>query len=205
MIHWAESFFLKDSKEKWKKREYCYCLCDIYKQSGDHPTPRVNLIPLWIAELRLVHSGLLICSSTMTWHAQSQSGRHQVWNKLEPLLAFFGPHPGRFHLLPRVSNPPMEKHQLSWNKARVWALFYWMQEMIPHQQTLCLCPGNCHATDCLREKQLSAMRKTLPWQGLLSNGNMFQEEGGGAWAMLHSWKPPGMRLLVLIYSVTTKV
>lgn len=161
--------------------------CDIYKQSGNLPTPWVSLIPLRITELRLVHSGLLICSSALTWHAQRQSKR-QVWNKLEPLLAFFGPHPGRLYLLPRVLNLPMEKHQLSWNKARGWALFYWMREMIPHQQTPCFRPGNCHATDCLREKQLSAMGKNLPWQSLLSDGNMFQEEGGGAWSMFYSWK-----------------
>lgn len=43
-------------------------------------------------------------------------------------------------------------------------------------------------TDGLREKSLSAMGKSFTWQDLLFNENMFQEEGGGAWYMSHSWK-----------------
>lgn len=74
-------------------------------------------------------------------------------------------------------------------RPEVWALFQWMWEIIPHQQTPCLRPGNYHGTDCLKEKQLSAMGKTLPWKGLFSKRDMIQEEGGGAWSMLHSWKP----------------
>lgn len=179
---------------------------DVYKPSGNHPTPQVNLSPLWIAELRLAHSGLLICSSALTIHAQTQSRRHQVWNELKPLLAFFGPRPGRLHLLPWVVNPPMEKHQLSWNKARVWALFNSMQGMIPQQPTPCLHPGNCHATDCLREKQLSDMGKTLPWHGLPPMETCFRRREGVLGPCYCIFlEAPGMRLLVFIYSVTTKV
>ena len=175
--------------------------CDVYKQSGNHPTPWVNLIPLWITELRLVHSGFLICSSALTWHAQSQSRRHQVWNELEPLLAFFGPHPGRFHLLPWVVNPPMEKHQLSWNKARMWALF----------NSMCTA---AHAFTLGIVMLLIAWDRSnyLTWERLFPGSasspmetcfRRREEVLGPCYCIF--LKASEMRLLVFIYSVTTKV
>lgn len=115
--------------------------CDIYKQTGNHPTPWVNLILLWIAELWLVHSGLPVSSSVLTCHTESiektprlemdwtspsilcnrvSAGFLWIWPRKAPSISF-----QEFQIL------PWEKHQFSWHKARVWALLCWLWEMVP--------------------------------------------------------------------------
>lgn len=93
------------------------------------------------------------------------------------------------------------KHQLSWSKAKVWALFYWMQEIIPEERALGL---GIVMLLIAWEKQLSAMGKTFPSRALCI-GSVFQEVGGRFSLRVRCPEAPGMRLLVLIYAVTAKV
>lgn len=188
---------------------------DIYKQSGNHPTPWVNLILLWITQLRVGTFWLTLHFSVLTWHAQSSSRRCHVCRGLEPLhlclaagpvLAFFGPHPRKFHLLPRVSNFLMGETS---------ALMKWGQSVSivllnagtdPTKAASYSQSGNCHVVDCLRQKWLSAMGKYSSLAGPpVYWKHVFQEVAGGAQPVLHSRRLREMRLLLLIYPGTAKV
>lgn len=135
--------------------------CDIYKQTGNHPTPWVNLILLWIAELRLVCSGLPISSSVLTWHAKS--------TEKTPGLEWTG----RLHLLPRVSNPELRNISSCEIRPEYEHCSAECEKWSHKSRCKHLQPGNCHVTDCLRKKELSAMEKTLPWQSNSPMGNVY--------------------------------
>lgn len=112
MIHWAESFFSKDSKVKKRGNiaMCCYCLSVTFIS---------NLVIIQLHEwiwfhFESQHWGwrILVCSAVpppwldMPRVSREDTGFGMNWSLS---LAFFGPHPGRFHLLPRVLNPPMDK------------------------------------------------------------------------------------------------
>ena len=99
--------------------------------------------------------------------------RHQVWNGLEPLhpysatgllLAVFGPGPRRLHVLPKVSNPELRNISSQEIRPGCERCSAGCEKWSHKSRSEHLHPGNCHVTDCLRKKHLSAMGKTLPWQ-----------------------------------------
>ena len=137
MILWAESFFLRDSKEKWKKQGIQPSCCQCLSMAFISNLELIQLheliwfpfdshshgwhIVFWSACLIL--SLYLTCSESTkkTPNLKQIRGSSSRLSAAELLLAFLGPTLEDSISFQVFQILPWEKHQLLDNKTRVWA------------------------------------------------------------------------------------